>query len=382
MKPYKFGPVFLKYLSILAMSLALIFLSVLILFSYKLNHEIDEMASRELRNTQQTMAQGGTVDQSANYFIVRGETIVVVHSPFSKATIQKHFLNSKHTPFIKAVDNGVYDVRKASLSNQRTLYYLTDIRDLHETKSFLVSVIVVAFVLTFVLLTIAIYDMVRKPIRTYEALMAEQTHFIQNASHEMKTPIASILLGLQYIEMLDAKQLSEAGQHTLKQMKNETMYMQQLIESMLDQEGNVENIEPVNISVLLDGVIDTIERTYHKQIRRLYAPDLTHPIVPLHFKQMINILLENAIKHNDETVMITVSASNTVNGIEIKVSDNGAGIKKRDQQRIFQRFYRANTKTKGSGIGLSILYAHIQRYHGTVEVKSKEGVGTTFLIKL
>ena len=101
----------------------------------------------------------------------------------------------------------------------------------------------------------------------------------------------------------------------------------------------------------------------------------------LHAKQIINILVENAYRHNTNNTKVSVSAFKNFNGLQIEVSDNGIGIPEEEQQHIFKRFIRLKNQ-KGSGIGLALLYNIVKQYHGTIEVKSIVKQGTTFIIKL
>ncbi|WP_105986875.1 sensor histidine kinase [Staphylococcus chromogenes] len=383
MTEYRFWPAFIKYAGMLFILLSTLFLIIVILFSYKLNQEMSETAKRQTASVQHAIEHQQNVNASHDYFIVKEGHIQEARTPFSKDTLEDRFVHaSEKLPFIDESVHGVFDVRKVSLSDHRTLYSLTNVSDFHETKGFLVAVLMGSFGLGFLMMMALAYYLAARPVRIYEQLMQDQRLFIQNASHEMKTPMASLLLGTQYIEMLERENLSETSQHTLGQMKSEVTYMQQLIDSMLEIEMNVQDLEAINISPVLDDAVHSIEMAYGVQIQRLYAHDLTYPILPFHLKQMVNILLENAVKHNTSEVHISISASKLINGIELRVHDDGVGISQDTQQHIFKRFYRGNVVQKGSGIGLSLLQARVQQYGGTIEVMSKEEKGTTFLIKL
>lgn len=383
MTEYRFWPAFIKYAGMLLILLSSLFLLIIILFSYKLNQEMSETAARQTASVKHAIEHHQGVNVSHDYFIVKEGRIQKARTPFSKETLEDQFVSpSQKMPYIYESDDSVFDVRTAPLSDHRTLYSLTNVSDFYETKGFLVAVLIGSFGLGFVMMMALAYYLAQRPIHIYEQLMQDQRLFIQNASHEMKTPIASLLLGTQYIEMLDRENLSDTSRQTLAQMKSEVTYMQQLIDSMLELEMNVKDLEDVSISPILDDAVQSVEMAYGVRVQRLYSQNLRYPILPFHLKQIVNILLENAVKHNDEKVHISMSASKLINGIELRVHDDGVGISKDAQQHIFKRFYRGNALQTGSGIGLSLLHARVQQYGGTVEVKSKEGEGTTFLIKL
>ncbi|MCO4338573.1 HAMP domain-containing histidine kinase [Staphylococcus agnetis] len=383
MTNYRFWPAFLKYAGMLFALLSVLFIIIVILFSYKLNQEINETAQRQTSSVQTTLAQHQKVNPTHDYFVVKHGKIIEASTPFSTRELETRFLqNSTITPYIDESRYGVFDVRTVSLSNERTLYSLTNVHDFHETKGFLISVLIGCFLLGFILMMGLAYYLAQRPIKVYEQLMQDQRLFIQNASHEMKTPIASLLLGTQYIDMLEHEHLSTTSRQTLAQMKTEVTYMQQLIDSMLEPDMTIKDLDEIHIATVLDEAVQSVEMAYHIPIKRLYARHLTYPILPLHLKQIVNILLENAVKHNESDVKVAISASKTINGIELRVSDDGVGIAKEEQQHIFKRFYRGNQNQKGSGIGLALLQARVHQYGGVVTVMSKKGKGTTFLIKL
>ncbi|WP_105995946.1 sensor histidine kinase [Staphylococcus agnetis] len=383
MTNYRFWPAFLKYAGMLFALLSVLFIIIVILFSYKLNQEINETAQRQTSSVQTTLAQHQKVNPTHDYFVVKHGKIIEASTPFSTRELETRFLqNSTTTPYIDESRYGVFDVRTVSLLNERTLYSLTNVHDFHETKGFLISVLIGCFLLGFILMMGLAYYLAQRPIKVYEQLMQDQRLFIQNASHEMKTPIASLLLGTQYIDMLEHEHLSTTSRQTLAQMKTEVTYMQQLIDSMLEPDMTIKELDEIHIASVLDEAVQSVEMAYHIPIKRLYARHLTYPILPLHLKQIVNILLENAVKHNESDVKVAISASKTINGIELRVSDDGVGIAKEEQQHIFKRFYRGNQNQKGSGIGLALLQARVHQYGGVVTVMSKKGKGTTFLIKL
>ena len=156
--------------------------------------------------------------------------------------------------------------------------------------------------------------------------MNEQQLFVQNASHEMKTPIASFLLSTQYLEMIEGHHISMESKQTLQQMKMEAQYMQQLIESMLLDTNKKNEVVLINVSKRFDEVIRTIESVYQSTIEKRYSPYLMFTMHPLHAKQIINILLENAYHHNTNKTKVTVSAFKNFNSLQIEVSDNGIGL--------------------------------------------------------
>ena len=106
----------------------------------------------------------------------------------------------------------------------------------------------------------------------------------------------------------------------------------------------------------------------------------------MHFTGAINNLIDNAIKYNDKTPLIIINTSNIITGMQIEISDNGVGLSKDDQQKVFEKFYRVSTgnvhDTKGFGLGLSYVQSIIEKHHGKIWVESKLKEGSKFIIQL
>ncbi|HCX2620462.1 TPA: HAMP domain-containing histidine kinase [Staphylococcus aureus] len=371
---------FIKYILLLILLFVLLFVFIIFVFSFSINKEINETSENQITSIKRAIEQHENVNQGHDYFIVKKHKVISNHTPFSIKELQNKFIEKKND--IDKSNKGIFDVRKKVISNQRTLYSLANVKDFYETKQVLVNVLTIGFVFEFILMIMLAYYLARQSVKVYEQLMNEQQLFVQNASHEIKTPIAFFLLSTQYLEMIEGHNISMESNQTLQQMKTEAQYMQQLIESMLIDTNVKNEVVPINVSKSFDEVIRTAEHVYQSTIERRYKSHLIFTIHSLHAKQIINILVENAYRHNTNNTKVSVSAFKNFNGLQIEVSDNGIGIPEEEQQHIFKRFYQVNQNQKGSGIGLALLYNIVKQYHGTIEVKSIVGQGTTFIIKV
>lgn len=376
-----FGKSFIKYVALLILLLIILFIFIILIFNFNINKEINETSENQITSIKHAIEQHDNVNQGHDYFIVKKHKVISNHTPFSIRKLQNKFIGKEKNDIDKS-NKGIFDVRKKVISNQRILYSLTNVKDFYETKQVLVNVLTVGFVFAFILMVMLAYYLARQSVKAYEQLMNEQQLFVQNASHEMKTPIASFLLSTQYLEMIEGHNINMESKKTLQQMKTEAQYMQQLIESMLIDTNVKNEVVPINVSKSFDEVIRTAEHVYQSTIERRYKSNLIFTIYSLHAKQIINILVENAYRHNTDNTKVSVSAFKNFNGLQIEVSDNGIGIPEQEQQHIFKRFYQVNQNQKGSGIGLALLYNIVKQYHGTIEVKSIVRQGTTFIIKL
>lgn len=382
MKEYHFWKVFLRYVIYLFLLLMILFLGIIIAFSLEVNHEIEETSIKQTTSIKNAIKSNNKLDSGHYFFITDSKTITENVTPFTQKELEQYFVDKVKTSLVSKSHKGVFDVRISKISENRTLYSLTNVSDFYETKYFLTRELTIAFIFAFVLMIFMAYYLAKRPILVYQKLMEEQRLFVQNASHEMKTPVASVLLGIQYLDLVDGKHLSKDGNDILSQMRTEITYMKQLVETMLNDNIDNDKVKSIDISKIFDETIITVENVYHSTIKKRYKSPLFFTIHPRHLKQMINILLENAFHHNSEEVQVSLSVFETINGIQIEVYDNGKGISKSDQNKIFQRFYQVDNNNKGSGIGLSLLENIVSQYNGTIDVQSQLEKGTKFIIKL
>lgn len=218
-----------------------------------------------------------------------------------------------------------------------------------------------------------------------------QKQFVSDASHELRTPIA-VIQG--YIRMLkrwgkdDKTVLDEA----ITAIDQEASGMKELVESLLflarhDKKTllmEMETFDPVDVVAELhrEASMVTPEDTF------LFSP-ADHCLIEADrgmMKQVMRILLDNAIKYTPKGGTITMGVRREARGCTLLMSDNGAGIPKEELPKIFDRFYRSDSARKaessGHGLGLSIARIIVIAHGGKLQVRSKVGVGTTFSITL
>ena len=146
----------------------------------------------------------------------------------------------------------------------------------------------------------------------------------------------------------------------------------------------------VRLNDLIQGVVINFEmkvtQKEGKIIEELNAENDQVMIDPVHFTNVISNLVDNAVKYSRENPEICICTENKNNKLIIKVKDNGIGIRKEDQKRIFEKFYRVPTgnihNVKGFGLGLSYVKKIVEEHHGTVKLKSELNKGTEFEIYL
>lgn len=265
----------------------------------------------------------------------------------------------------------------------------------HLVKSSLssISLIIVASVVMLGLLISAWYYIVRSLQRQYQ-LTQMKDDFISNMTHELKTPVTASSLALQVLAKND-KVKSDAGLDSLISVaQSEQQRMLVMIENILDSTAHNglanEEREVVSLNEELEALIESVSMKARERggELKLELPDqdLKVLVSQIHLQNAIINLLENALKYNEGIPHIQVSLKQKGEYTMLKVSDNGIGIGKEEQKRIFEKFYRVSTgnvhTVKGYGLGLSYSRAVIEEMNGKISVQSEAGKGSTFIIEL
>ena len=239
-----------------------------------------------------------------------------------------------------------------------------------------------------------IIDVLEKKIEKYNnnqnSISQIRTKFVANASHELKTPIFAIK---GFIETLLDGALNDPKVNTefLKKIYNQTERLENILTDLIDiskiESGDLKlnkNYLPIN------DILNFIENSYKhlakKKGLKLEIPDTKDLKVYVdkeHIETVFSNIIKNAINYSDSG-KIVVSVKEINNSINIKVSDNGIGIKDEAIDKIFQRFFRVDDdrsrKTGGSGLGLAIVKHILDAHQIKYNIKSEHNVGTTFSI--
>lgn len=216
--------------------------------------------------------------------------------------------------------------------------------------------------------------------------------FFSNASHELKTPITSVK-GYAEILQNNLAKTPEAQEDCIRRIIKETDNMTNLINdilmiSKLETKDLSVDISEVRMAPLLSEVAEAIEpiAAQHEVTLHLDCQPIVWNTSASQMEELLTNLMTNAVKYNQPggDVWTTISSSN--DELVIVVRDNGIGISKEEQDRVFERFYRVDKgrskKMGGTGLGLSIVKHIVGYYDGVVELESEEGKGSTFTVKL
>lgn len=220
-----------------------------------------------------------------------------------------------------------------------------------------------------------------------------KSDFINNMTHEFKTPLATISVAADSIINRKVITNEEKVKHFVQVIKKENIRMNQQVETILqiarlDKKDFEFNFRVVDIHELLDMAVQAISLQVESRkgtvtvIKEALNTSVTTD--PAHTLNLLNNLLDNANKYSPETPAIEIYTRNSERGVWISVTDNGIGMSKQVQQKIFEKFYRETSgnihNVKGFGLGLSYAKAVVDANKGEIKVTSEPGKGSTFSV--
>lgn len=217
-----------------------------------------------------------------------------------------------------------------------------------------------------------------------------QTDFVANLSHELKTPIGAVAA---LADSLSGETETEVVWRLAERIVTESHRMSRIVDDLLDlsrvEFGGTEEWTDIDLATVLVEVVSTNQYAAKRQGLGLSLTGSAELLVRGDRSQLVSVfsnLVDNAIKYSEIGGIVNVSS--TIKGEEIMVSvtDHGIGIAERDQKRIFERFYRVDKArsraTGGTGLGLSIVRHIVLEHGGAIDIRSEEGVGSTFTVRL
>ncbi|MEM7296777.1 MAG: HAMP domain-containing sensor histidine kinase [Bacteroidota bacterium] len=216
----------------------------------------------------------------------------------------------------------------------------------------------------------------------------ELDRFVYSTSHDLRAPLTSIMGLLQLIELTDSE--VEKTKY-LEQIKMSTQQLDSFIQEIVSYTHNKKVgllSESIDFQKLIDQCFDKLAfMNAHKQVEKQVSIEGGESFSsdPQRLDNLMSNLLSNSIKYFDpekENPFVKISVNNTGCKAFINIEDNGVGIKEEHQDKIFEMFYRASAKSKGSGIGLYIVKEIVEKLNGTIALTSKLGVGTSFEIMI
>ena len=250
-------------------------------------------------------------------------------------------------------------------------------------------------VFTFVLLITFIITLVL--VFRQKKLTEIKNDFINNMTHELKTPIASISLAAQMLGDESVSKSPSMMQHLGGVINDESKRLRFLVEkvlqmSMFDRQKTVFKKKELDLNEVVEQIANSftlrVEHTGGKIYTDIGAVDSKIYVDEVHFQNVINNLLDNAVKYRkpDQPIDIYLKTWNEGDKLYLSVRDTGLGIKKENLKKIFDKFYRVHTgnrhDAKGFGLGLAYVKTIVDQHDGEIHVDSDYGKGTTFTISL
>lgn len=224
----------------------------------------------------------------------------------------------------------------------------------------------------------------------------ERRLFVSNVSHELRTPLTSVK---SYLEALDEGALTESvAPSFVKVSLNETNRMMRMITDLLslsriDNQVGEMDVELINFTAFITFILNRFDQMKNSDVGKTYAIIRDYQISPIWVEidtdkmtQVLDNILNNAIKYSPDGGNITFSMKTTDSQLILSISDEGLGIPKADLPKIFDRFYRVDKARSraqgGTGLGLAIAKEIVKQHKGFIWAKSEYGHGSTFTIVL
>lgn len=249
--------------------------------------------------------------------------------------------------------------------------------------------------IVFILVIIFCFIYAIQVILRQKALSDIKNDFINNMTHEFKTPLATVSLAVEALQDPDLSAHDKFRSRYLGIIKDENKRLVSQVEKVLqaaalDKQDFKLKIESVNLAELLESNVEHISLQVEKKGGRIefYNQLRNHEIEgdAFHLTHIFNNLLDNANKYSKEIPLIKLTAKEDGNHVVVIIQDNGIGMSKDAQKKIFDKFYRVPTgnvhDVKGFGLGLSYVKTMIEAHHGEIHVQSEPGKGSTFTINL
>jgi two-component system phosphate regulon sensor histidine kinase PhoR len=253
----------------------------------------------------------------------------------------------------------------------------------------------IAGALLFTLIIIAAFYLTVRTLLRQKKLSEIKSDFINNMTHELKTPLATISLAVDALKnekvMADRDKLSYFSGIIKEENRRMNKQVETILQAaLLDKDAVQLQMRDLHVHHILEGIVENFElqlrdRGGKVQMELNAANDIVEGD-EVHFTNMLSNLMDNAVKYSKEDTPPEIHLSTQQYGknIRIRMEDNGIGMNKETVSRIFEKFYRAHTgnvhNVKGFGLGLTYVKSMVDAHHGKIKVESTPGRGTIFTL--
>jgi two-component system phosphate regulon sensor histidine kinase PhoR len=245
---------------------------------------------------------------------------------------------------------------------------------------------------TFIILTA--FFLTFRTLFQQKKLSEIKSDFINNMTHEFKTPITTISLAADALRNNKVLDRREEIEKYVQIIKTENSRMNQQVETILEaallEKNEIKlNLKPIHAITLIESALQNINLPLQEKKGRMTLKlDATNDLLSIdevHFTNLISNLLDNAVKYSKDNPEIKITTSNTASVFIVSIEDNGIGMDRDTAKQIFEKFYRAHTgnlhNVKGFGLGLSYVKTMVDALGGVIKVDSVLGRGTIFTLQ-
>ncbi len=326
----------------------------------------------------------GVYSTKMGAFVILDDNFVVVEegTQYTDTPINRSLLNSPYKINLFETEDHVPGILYIDFPNRKRLVF----KDVWLT---IVGSIIFTLIILFCF-SYTIYVIFRQ-----KKISEMRSDFINNMTHEFKTPIATINLAADSIgSPIISREPSKVARfaHIIKQENNRMLSQVEKVLQMalLEKKDYKLKLSAVDLHDVILQAVENATLQVEKKGGHVSA-DLKaqNPVImadQTHISNIINNLLDNANKYSLEEPEIMIRTKNLPSGVEVRIEDKGIGMTKDQRKHIFDKFYRVHTgnlhDVKGFGLGLSYVKEMVNAHHGTVEVQSETGVGTNFILNL
>ena len=251
----------------------------------------------------------------------------------------------------------------------------------------------IAGALFFTIIIISTFFLTVLALLKQKKLSEIKSDFINNMTHEFKTPLATISLAVDALKNEKVKNDKAKTDYFTGIIKEENKRMNKQVEAilqaaLLDNESIKLDLKKMHVNELITSAINNIELQVQEKKGKLQLKlDATRDAIMIdevHFTNLVSNLLDNAVKYSKDNLVIKFTTQNVGDQFKIRIEDNGIGMNKETLSRIFEKFYRAHTgnihNVKGFGLGLSYVKTMVDAHRGSIKAESTLGKGTTFIL--
>jgi two-component system, OmpR family, phosphate regulon sensor histidine kinase PhoR len=252
----------------------------------------------------------------------------------------------------------------------------------------------IASAIFFTLVIIAAFYVTVNALLRQKKLSEIKNDFINNMTHEFKTPLATISLAVDALRNEKVVQDRQKSEYFSGIIKEENKRMNKQVEtilqaSLLDRQEQQLNLRPIHAHTIIQVAMENFQLQLDGKGGRaelqLNAKNDLLEADEVHFTNLISNLIDNAVKYSKDNLLVRITTHSTARNLVIRIEDNGIGMSKETQKRIFEKFYRAHTgnlhNVKGFGLGLSYVKTIVDAHEGKIKVESIIGKGTAFTLE-